>query len=248
MTSVRFALLRHWQIQFVLLGFLSLWALVDPLFEALVMPLLNVPVQPFSAVRNAMEQAGVVRMMMLAAILIAAAATAGSWLMSLVSRSRRKLPQRSLRSILTLTAVVAFWMTLLVNHSAIAWQGKRIRLALQTDHLEAIAGQLRADWPHSDGQLPMLGPFMAYPIGTPETLILLTPPSLEAGNVCISAVQRSDDGSIRFQLGGSGDGDWAEWHPPSGHPVSFVGGLSERYDLQTYARLGEGWYLARYQQ
>ncbi|WP_218933592.1 hypothetical protein [Rubripirellula lacrimiformis] len=153
--------------------------------------------------------------------------------------------------LLGITAAVALWCSLALNHSALAWQGKRMRISMRVDQLEDIAAPLRDQWPQRDSELPGIGPFMAYPFGKPSTLILLQSPPVSSplfasDSLCVSAVERSGAGAIKLQLGGSPLEDWAEWHPRGSRPRSFTGGLSDRHSLHSSAPLGHGWFLVRY--
>lgn len=154
---------------------------------------------------------------------------------------------RSLRRLLAATTVVALWSALCVQHELVAWHGKRARFAFRIAELESIASPLRNDWPARDGDLPLIGPFMAYPFGRPSTLVLLQAPQLASQRIYVSAVERCDDGAIKLQLTGTDGGDWAEWHPQGSHPKSFVGGLADAHHLNVASSIGDGWYLVRYE-
>lgn len=151
-----------------------------------------------------------------------------------------------LRSLMLATLLTALWLGLLSNHSAVCWQGDRMRMRMGLNGLQSLADRLRTHWPESDGELPEAGPFLAYPTGRPRTLILLTPPSLAPWSATISAVDRSDHGVLRFQLTGPGADDWVEWHPDGHRPAPFTGGLEDRHRFERSATLGGGWYLVRY--
>jgi hypothetical protein len=119
-------------------------------------------------------------------------------------------------------------------------------MSWSVEQLEPLAERLRDQWPRGDSQLPEIGPFTAYPFGRPSVLLLMQPPSLNRESVHVSAIERSESGALRFQLGGSVANDWAEWHPETSRPRSFVGGLQDAHQLKAYSRLGSGWYLVRY--
>jgi hypothetical protein len=59
-------------------------------------------------------------------------------------------------------------------------------------------------------------------------------------------VERSEDGSLGFELRGDHSGAWLEWHPAGSTPRAFVGGLESKYNFRRAAPLGRGWYLVRY--
>ncbi len=153
---------------------------------------------------------------------------------------------RSIRQLLVLTTVVALWLGFARQYDSIAWQGKRLRFSARIDELEAIAAPLRDHWPERDGEIPGIGPFMAYPFGRPTTLLLLEAPPVASRSLYISAIEKCRYGAIKLQLTGTDGGDWAEWHPPLRRPVSFVGGLADPHELHTATAIGNGWYLVRY--
>jgi hypothetical protein len=153
---------------------------------------------------------------------------------------------RRFRSLLIIATLVGCWLGIGLNRSEFCWQGKRWRLRHQGAALNTVLDALLKHWPAEDGELAGLGPFMAYPVGDPQTLILLSPPRFSLRGTLISVVERTDTGAITFELSGAENGDWLEWHPPSSRPASHVGGLFERFELQRQTRLTDRWYLVRY--
>ncbi|MHC2070569.1 hypothetical protein ACYFX5_24120 [Bremerella sp. T1] len=155
---------------------------------------------------------------------------------------------RSLASWMVVLSLACGWLGLLAGWDEMIWVGKRLRIDSHVAAFEPIADSLRTTWPKHDGQQDHLGPFMAYPAGKPKTLILLTTPEIAKSGPTFSSVERSDAGGIRFQLSGNERGVWLEWHPDGNQPDSFVGGLLEPHHLLRSVPLGDGWYLARYDQ
>lgn len=150
---------------------------------------------------------------------------------------------RSLRSWFALTLLVAAWLSFCVAWPEVAWQSQRLSSWSRLGQFDSLATSLRDDWPVDDGNRLALGSFMAYPKGDPRSLMVLktgsTPP--------ISAVERTDDGALRFELRGAEPGTWLEWQPANTVPHDFTGGLDQEYRVQRYSPLGHGWYLVRYQ-
>lgn len=255
-----------WLLHLAALLTLGLWACADPLFEPMLGWLSQTLLggeRPDAWLAAWNTAFGPGRLALLIAILSVAAATAGGWFAALLARGAGASAGpngpsagplggpsagKSLRSLVAVTAVAALWCALAVNYQAIAWQGKRARMVGRVVALEALAEPLRAEFPRGDGDLPALGSFMAYPFGTPSVLVLLQPPCVGSGEVCIAAVQRGERGDLKFQLTGIDGGDWAEWHPPGSQPASFVGGLGDRHQLQSSLGLGQGWHLVRYRE
>jgi hypothetical protein len=155
---------------------------------------------------------------------------------------------RRLRSWFLFITSAALWLTMYVNRQEIAWLGQQHRLAADRAGFERLAQSLRAEFPKTDGDRPGLGPFMAYPVGGPRMILLLTTPEVSQSGIAVAAVERAPDGSLRFQLTGTETGGWLEWHPPGGEPASFVGGLTTKYDISRWSPLGKGWHLVQYQE
>jgi hypothetical protein len=97
-----------------------------------------------------------------------------------------------------------------------------------------------------DGDLPEMGPFLAYPSSAPRALLPLDGPTFPETQVPFSAVERTDDDVMRFELSGKEFGAWLEWRRDASEPQSFVGGLETHYDLARFARLAPHWFLVRY--
>lgn len=153
-------------------------------------------------------------------------------------------PHRSLRSWFALTLLVAAWLSFYMAWPEIAWQGQRLSSWSQLGQFDVLAASLRDDWPVEDGDRLDIGSYMVYPKGKPRALLTLKsgpePP--------ISAVERTDDGALRFELRDAIPGTWLEWQPAESAPHDFTGGLDQKYRLRRHSPLGRGWYLVRYQQ
>jgi hypothetical protein len=154
---------------------------------------------------------------------------------------------RRVRSWFAFTLLLAAWLMLFVSWQEIAWRGQAFRLHHRLDGFETIAESLRAEWPAIDGDRPQMGPFMAYPIGQPTMIMMLKTAAVPGTRTSFASVERGDDGSLRFELIGDEPDAWLEWHPTGSVPQSFVGGLGNEYQLERYAPLRQGWFLARYQ-
>ncbi|GAA4439420.1 hypothetical protein [Bremerella cremea] len=155
---------------------------------------------------------------------------------------------RTLASMMVVLSLTCCWLALVSNWEEMVWTGRRLRIDTHIAAFEPIVESLRQDWPSQDGDREELGPFMAYPADKPMTLLLLTTPPIADDGPTFSSVEKSPSGAIRFQLSGNERGVWLEWHPTDDVPASFIGGLQEPHHLQRAISLGDGWYLARYQQ
>jgi hypothetical protein len=154
---------------------------------------------------------------------------------------------RGVRSWLAITTVLAFWLGLAVSWRSLAAAGQQWRLDRQLDSFESLAKHLQDAWPKSDDHVAGLGAFNAYPIGHPRTLMVIAAEQAD-GAPPIAAVERSNAGALRFELGGDESGAWLEWHPPGSRPASFTGGLEDERRLNDAAPLADGWYLTHYLQ
>lgn len=152
---------------------------------------------------------------------------------------------RGVRSWLAVTALVAFWLALAVTWQSLAAAGQAWRLRRQLDAFDALAHRLHADWPAHDGRVPGLGAFNAYPIGRPRTLLVIAADEQDAA-APVAAVERADDGDLRFELAGGETGAWLEWRPSGSPPASFTGGLDDRRELAGAVPLRPEWFLTRY--
>lgn len=246
--SLRYFVRRTWSLwclHLVALACILAWALIDLRFESMLVALQMSATDPRSAFQTAVKHVGIVRPVLFLTLLVVAAAT----LVALIGnrfRSSQSPQSRSIRSLLAIALIVSMWCSVAINASFIAWQGNRIRVGMQFDQLEAIAQPLRKDWPTRDGDIPGVGPFMAYPFGRPTVLVLLASPRIAGDGLSIAAIERSDLGAIKLQLSGTDHDDWAEWHPPGSYPATFTGGLSDQHELVSVSKLGNRWSLVRY--
>lgn len=237
---------RHlWWAQLILLAGAVLWAMFDAHFEPLIQYVLASHQRPLVTNLDWLWRLfGSTRL----AALVVLGTTVPGILLGLVLHSfhpKSGAVSRSIASNLGLMTVIASWCGLLIHHTELHWYGKGWQLASHRNQLDALVAVLQEKWPTEDGDLPTLGPFMAYPIGKPSVLIFLQAP-LISDDFAVSAVERSTEGALRLQLSGSNHDDWVEWHPPPSKPNSFVGGLQETHILQQSIGLGEHWHLARY--
>jgi hypothetical protein len=154
---------------------------------------------------------------------------------------------RGTRAWLMLMLLVAGWLTLITAWPEIAWRGQVWRVRGSVSQFAELTQKLTANWPQSDGQTSELGGFMAYPIGNPRTLMLLTMPQVPGSAINISTVERGDDGTWHFQLAGNDEGAWVVFDNQDDSPQPFFSGLEGEYLPRKYATLVPGWFLVQYQ-
>ncbi len=154
--------------------------------------------------------------------------------------------QRGLRSWLALTGLVAIWLMLGLGWRDLRWRGQVHRARPNVETFSELVTSLEQSWPTIDGETPELGPFQAYPIAKPKMLLLFSQQRLPGATAPISAINRSENGALRFQLGGAETGTWLEWHPHDA-PSDFVSGLDQKFVLERATAVGDNWYLVKYQ-
>jgi hypothetical protein len=153
---------------------------------------------------------------------------------------------RTTRTWLVFTAIVCGWLGLIVSWPAVYWFGQQRRVETVLPAAQTLVDSLRGHWPKVESELPALGPFLAYPVSAPAALLPLRNVTFPKTGLQFSAVERSGDEAMRFELAGAETGAWLEWRGDGGEPRAFVGGLDTKYEVAKVARLGPGWFLVRY--
>jgi hypothetical protein len=174
-------------------------------------------------------------------VLITGAASTAGILAGLVGGSSS---HRGLRSWLALMLLTAGWLTLFTTWPELAWRGQAWRLRGSVSEFELVHRELTSNWPKEDGELPAIGPYMAYPIGNPRMLMLLKTPQVAATSV--STIERGEKTDMRFQLAGNDEGVWLVRETGVNEPQAFFSGLDGEYIPIKYASLLSNWFLVQY--
>lgn len=153
---------------------------------------------------------------------------------------------RNTRAWLAATLLLAGWLTLLTTWPQLVWQGQVWRVRASLPQFAAVAERLSQDWPQDDGDIPELGPFMAYPIGNPRTLMLMTTPRVPGTRLEVKVIERGEHESIYFQLAGNDEGVWLVRQPTGDEPRSFSSGLDGEYIPVEFRPVRPGWLLVRF--
>ncbi len=153
---------------------------------------------------------------------------------------------RTTRTWLLYTAVMCGWLGMLVAWPTVYWIGQQQRMKSVLPAAETFVAALQKGWPTVDSTLPDIGPFLAYPTNAPTALLPLTEAKFPKTAVLFSAVERTGDDVMRFELAGAEAGAWLEWRRDGSTPRSFVGGLDSEYVVSKAARLSPEWFLVRY--
>jgi hypothetical protein len=154
---------------------------------------------------------------------------------------------RTLRTWLLFTFLVCGWLGFVMTGPDIHWYGQQRRMAAVLAPVESMAQRLNATWPNEDGDLPEIGPYLAYPKGAPTLVLPLQWIHFPDTNLRFSAIERTTSGVIRFELTGSEAGAWLEWRADDHAPGPFKSGLETHYNVGRHARLAPHWFLVRYQ-
>jgi hypothetical protein len=126
------------------------------------------------------------------------------------------------------------------------WFGQQQRVKAVLPAAESLVETLRSHWPTDDSYLPELGPFLAYPLSGPTALLPLRTTAFPKTDLQYSAVERTGNEAMRFELAGGEHGAWLEWRGDGSEPKSFVGGLDTEYVAVKAAHLSADWFLVRY--
>lgn len=225
-----------WLLNLATLAALVGWVLIDARGGASWFSLLNsdLPLQTLTRRDGSLS-------LLLALLGVGCAGLAVAWLTILCGPTQ----YRRLIAWLATTGLTCLWLGLAINMPQLIWQGHRMRLQAALPNYELATRSLRTAWPVADGEDGVLGPFSAYPIAQPKTLLLLSRPQFASGTR-VTAIERTDAGGIRLELAGKERGVWLEWHPDGHSPESFVGGLEDSHKLEKFSPLGNCWYVARY--
>lgn len=159
--------------------------------------------------------------------------------------------QRSLKAWLACTGLLAVWLTFYSVWPELAWRAQGWRVARAIPAAEKLVEQIQSDWPETDGSLEGAGPFMAYPIGKPRTLMFIKKPHLGNTSIQYAEIERSGnpaDPAFHLQLAGNEVGAWLVRPPAGQEPVLFISGLETTNYPQRFRELAGGWYLVDYLQ
>lgn len=152
---------------------------------------------------------------------------------------------RGVRAWLVVMLLLAGWLTLVTTWPQLVWQGQVWRVAGAIPEFNQLSEKLLANWPDNDGDIDPLGPFMAYPIGKPRTLMLIKNPHVPGTDLTISLIERNTEETLLYQLAGNEEGLWVV-KEQADEPQAFFSGLDGEYMPVHFRRLKPGWFLVRY--
>ncbi len=162
--------------------------------------------------------------------------------------------QRSVRSIMALTAIFAAWFLVIQNSTAIFDFGRTFRIARQIGPLNDFASRLESEArdasKKNDGSKPPWScitiPHQIYQHY--QTQIFMFPGTYSIPNTSLSiiAVECTPGQAVRLELAGGEYGCWAEFRKDGSDPQPFVGGLGEAYVPNRVRTIAQHWRLVVY--
>jgi hypothetical protein len=175
-------------------------------------------------------------------VLIVAALSTIGIAVGLIAGSGR---HRNVRSWLVVMLLLAGWLTLFTTWPELVWRGQVWRVRGSLDEFANTADELLAAWPDNDGDIQGLGPYMAYPIGKPRTLMFMTTPPVPGTSLGIKVIERGENDSMHFQLAGNEEGVWLV-REQGDEPSAFFSGLDGEYIPVQFRQVSPGWFIVRY--
>ncbi|QEG35338.1 hypothetical protein [Bythopirellula goksoeyrii] len=149
---------------------------------------------------------------------------------------------RRLRSWFAVMVALAAWLTFYETWPDLAWRAQALRVAPSLPAMEKVAQSLLKNWPNQDGVLPDVGPFNAYPIGKPRTLMMLK----RSNPLHVSSIERGTENDLYFQLTGNNEGATLARLPQETEPLAYYSGLEGRYEPFRFQALGQNWFLVEF--
>ena len=153
---------------------------------------------------------------------------------------------RGVRAWLAVMLVLAGWLTLITTWPEIAWQGQAWRVRGSIAEFDILAKDLLANWPANDGEFTGLGPFTAYPIGKPHTLMFMGNPPVPGTTLAISTIERGEADDLHFKLADNEAEVWIVRHISGDVPQSFFSGLYGEYIPVRHRQVRRDWFLVQY--
>ncbi len=154
---------------------------------------------------------------------------------------------RGVRSWLLLMLLCAGWLTVLTTWKELVSKGRIWRAMASVSEFDEVSKRLLAHWPNQDGDLAELGPYMAYPISRPRTLMMLKNPQVPGTSLAVSTIERGAEDDLHFQLTGNDLGFWIVRDlKADDEPRGFFSGLEGEYIPVQFTELRPGWFHVLY--
>ncbi|WP_459556680.1 hypothetical protein [Lacunimicrobium album] len=138
------------------------------------------------------------------------------------------------------------WIATGTKWDYIRLRGQSAELAQFAGPVRELAQELNGFWPQQGGQIASFGAFLAYPYGTPRTLLMLGDAHIPGTSLRIAAVERTPGEAIRFQLSGEAPKVWLEWRTVETPPSAFQGGLQQVITPVEYHEIASDLFVVKY--
>jgi hypothetical protein len=157
--------------------------------------------------------------------------------------------ERSIKSMLLATALLAMWLGLLTSYDRLWWYSFWYRVLRCHDAMKAGVAALSDHWPGDRVFLPGLGSYVVS-ADDPDLLYIDDRAPIAPFREALGTISRNSKGDFSFAV--ASDPYWRVHYMREGRsPHSFsraavTPGLEGRWDLQYVTEFSENWYLARY--
>lgn len=238
-SAVRIVASAAWWLQLVAPLLLAIWLFLDSYMAHV--RLFSQPVSFYELTENT-TASRLILVRLLTLVFVAA------WLASLVMFLTSFPQAHSLRKLFVLTTSVAIWLALTFNWGNIVELGQSLRFRTQQRHIQQFAKLIDDRWQEicNDPRQQVVPNFNGYPLYEPTLLLFLGDHKIPGTNIGFCAIERSENHSVRFQLGGANFGWWLEVRRDRENPKKFVGGLEEVHYVDRFRSFSEGSYMVRY--
>jgi hypothetical protein len=160
--------------------------------------------------------------------------------------------ERSIKSMLLATALVAFWLSLFASYNQLWWLAFRYRVLRYHDAMKASVAVLSEHWPTEKVALPGLGPYVVS--GQDPNLLFTDSRGNPFTNFTevFDRIGRRKNGDFSFAVQ-SCPGTWIHYMREGRSPESYTSALPgsgsrlASYKLQHVTELRKNWYLAQYE-
>ncbi len=157
--------------------------------------------------------------------------------------------ERSIKSMLFATALIAFWLSLFMSYDRLWWFAFKYRILRYHDAMKKSVAYLSDHWPTENVVLPGLG---SYVVAKQEADLLYIDGSSSNGLTdfveSFDRIGKNNKGEYHFAVG-SFPGWWIhflkEGRTPKSHTRDVMG-IEFTWEVQKYEELSENWYLVYY--
>jgi hypothetical protein len=240
-------LLFAWCLQLVTLVITLAWLMCDGYAHRLAAELGIASFDSFAYERLPRELAK----FRLVALGVLGALTAGCSITIVVGYWMGAAAHRSIRALMAMTLLTAAWSAIAISWQHLVDFGRVERLQWNLPAVVEFADAVDRNWNHTnndrcDEPWANLAPHNAYPIDYPAMIMFFGEQPIPGTPITLSAIERTENEAIRFELSGSNQGFWLERRFDGSAPKAFVGGLGERRTPHRVQKLDSEVFLVQY--